>query len=489
MEKDALDFSLAKVLVVGDTILDRYIWGDVRRISPEAPVPVLKVRKTTQTLGGAGNVANNLIHLGCPTTLVGICGIDSAADTLRDLLHSKKIKEAMIADASRPTIAKTRIMAQKQQMIRLDEEVTDQPLQETLDAVIENVKREVVDAKVVIISDYGKGLFADGAMVQKIIELAKRDGKPVLIDPKGTDWDRYRGATCVTPNTAELEAVVGNKLEDNEPELIQSAEEIRRRYHLDLLLVTRGAQGMALFQGGAAPVIIGSQAREVFDVSGAGDTVIATLAACLAAGCDFETACRTANAAAGIVVGKLGTQPILFSELAQAVKSNRLQRRYPHSSEKVVDLDEMLVRIVQWKAEGDTVVFTNGCFDLLHPGHVNLLYQSRSHGDRLIVGLNSDASVKRLKGPSRPILSEHDRAAILGALECVDAVITFDEDTPLTLIKAIRPDILVKGADYALDQVVGRAEVEAYGGKVQLVPLVPGHSTSSLADRIKQKPA
>jgi D-beta-D-heptose 7-phosphate kinase/D-beta-D-heptose 1-phosphate adenosyltransferase len=484
MQKAPFSFSGIEILVIGDIMLDRYVWGKVGRISPEAPVPVVKVERTTQTLGGAGNVALNLVSLGCHTTVIGLCGSDSTARTVRELLNQKGIADRLVVDEMRPTITKTRIMAQKQQMLRLDEESTlalePGSAAKVRAAMLETLTR----CQAVILSDYGKGLFASDDFVQETIHAARRQGKPVLVDPKGADWQRYRSADGVTPNTAELEVVAGVPLEEAEARLIASGRAIRGRFDLAWLLVTRGPQGMCLIDSADKPVLIPAQAREVYDVSGAGDTVIATLAAGLAAGLPLTDAARTANLAAGIVVGKLGTQPILWSELATALKYSHLQGNYPYSAAKMTALDAALAKVQEWKAAGTRVVFTNGCFDLLHPGHISLLYQARALGDRLVVGLNTDASIRRLKGDSRPILSEQDRAAMLSALECVDLVVHFDEDTPIELIKAVRPDILVKGSDYTPDKVVGKEIVESYGGCVKLVDLVQGYSTTGLTRKV-----
>jgi D-beta-D-heptose 7-phosphate kinase / D-beta-D-heptose 1-phosphate adenosyltransferase len=477
-------FSDAEVLVIGDIMLDRYLWGKVGRISPEAPVPVVKIERTSETLGGAGNVALNLASLGCRATIVGLCGHDDTARSLRQLLAQKGIADRLVLDEMRPTITKTRIMAQKQQMLRLDEEETRALDRATAEKVRTAVGDALVTCRAVILSDYGKGLFASEAFVQEIIQAARALGKPVLVDPKGADWTRYRGADGVTPNIAELEAVTRSSLEESEERLIASAREIRSRFDLQWLLVTRGPLGMCLIDTAAETVLIPAQAREVYDVSGAGDTVIATLAAGLAAGLPLAEAARTANMAAGIVVGKLGTQPILRSELSTALKFNGLQRNFPFSAAKMTAMDAALAKVREWKTSGARVVFTNGCFDLLHPGHISLLYQSRALGDRLVVGLNTDASIRRLKGSGRPILSEQDRAAMLSALECVDLVVHFDEDTPLNLIEAVRPDILVKGSDYTPDQVVGRQIVESYGGCVKLVDLIQGYSTTQLTQKV-----
>jgi D-beta-D-heptose 7-phosphate kinase/D-beta-D-heptose 1-phosphate adenosyltransferase len=473
------------ILVVGDIMLDRYYWGKVNRISPEAPVPVVKKQKTSETLGGAGNVANNLAGLGCTVTVLGICGDDDDARSLKNLMQERQIKDRLIVDRLRPTTTKTRIMARKQQIIRIDAEDA-QPLSAELENRLLDVFSKILsDCRAVILSDYGKGIFQTGTLAQKMIQLARKAKLPVLVDPKGSQWERYRQATCITPNTAELEVVSGCLLEENETVLIESARGIRKQYALDWLLVTRGPQGMCLVDQQGNIQLIAAQAREVYDVSGAGDTVIATLAAALSVGEPFPDAAQTANLAAGVVVGKLGTQPIYRDELASALRFSTNNQYYPYSAAKIIGLDAGLAKVTSWKAAGDRVVFTNGCFDLLHPGHISLLYQARALGDRLIVGLNTDASVRRLKGPQRPFLSEQDRAAMLGALECVDLVIPFDEDTPLELIGLLQPDILVKGSDYRPEDVVGKSEVEGYGGCVKLVDLVDGYSTTGLSRKMR----
>jgi len=478
------NFSQVRVLVVGDIMLDRYFWGKVRRISPEAPVPVVKMQRTSVTLGGAGNVAANLVGLGCAVSVVGLCGRDQRAESLRQLLAQKGIHQCLIDDGARPTTTKTRIMAHKQQVLRLDEEDAHAPANDIVQRIRATVIQELARCQVVILSDYGKGMFTSRDLTQELIDLARRHQRPVLVDPKGADWERYQKATCITPNTAELEAVAGRGLEDDEARLIDSAQDVRARFGLERLLVTRGALGMCLLGPTDQIVLIPARAREVYDVSGAGDTVIATLAAALAAGASFEQAARLANTAAGIVVGKLGTQPILNSELSTALRYDDGQHYFPYSAAKMAALDGALAKVQEWRTAGEKVVFTNGCFDLLHPGHISLLYQARALGDRLIVGLNTDASVRRLKGPQRPILSEQDRAAMLGALACVDLVVDFDQDTPLELIAALQPDILVKGSDYKPEEVVGKKEVESYGGCVKLVDLVQGYSTTRLAEKV-----
>jgi D-beta-D-heptose 7-phosphate kinase/D-beta-D-heptose 1-phosphate adenosyltransferase len=473
------DLSSGRILVLGDLMLDRYISGAMRRISPEAPVPVLTKGDQYATLGGAGNVANNLAGLECPVHLISMCGDDQASQELEAILADKSIGRTLIRDRSRPTITKTRIVAQNQQVLRVDDEVV-RPLD---DGMRRQLLRAVFDAaaacQAVILSDYGKGIFLTAGLTEEVIAVCRDQGLPVFVDPKGSDWRRYQGATCITPNISELEHVAGTSSSPGDSWLVESAGVVRQRYQLDWLLVTRGPQGMYLTGGSGAETTIPTQAREVFDVSGAGDTVIAALAAGIAAGLTMPQAAWLANAAAGIVVGKRGTQPVLQRELQAA-----LGGRFQDLAGMPADLQEARRTIRSWQESGQRVVFTNGCFDLLHPGHIHLLQGARRLGERLVVGLNSDASVKRLKGDSRPIIGERDRAVILNALDCVDAVVLFDEDTPLNLIRRLRPDILVKGSDYRLEEVVGKAEVEAYGGRVALVDILDGYSTTGIARRM-----
>lgn len=472
----------AKILVIGDLMLDCYHWGDVYRISPEAPVPVVRVNEKTFSLGGAGNVAANLAGLGCNATVIGLIGRDEAADRIRNMLATMGVESGCLDDTGRPTISKTRIMASKQQVVRLDEEDGRAIDAATVQRLLESADRILPRVDAVVVSDYGKGMFASGTLVQQLIAACRKRALPVFIDPKGKDWQRYAGATCITPNTAEIERVVDAPVKARE-ELIPAAGRIRTQLDLDWLLVTRGARGMALFGEQDDPVMIGARSREVFDVSGAGDTVIATLAACVAGKMAFGDAAAVANAAAGVVVGKLGTQPVKWPELEAVLREDR-QSEPASTMWKVADGEEAVSRLTRWRQADQRIVFTNGCFDLLHPGHVSLLHQARKRGDRLVVGLNTDASIQRLKGPQRPILPGADRAAILSALEDVDMVVFFDEDTPLNLIGRLKPDILVKGADYRIEDVVGRDLVEAYGGRVRLVEILEGHSTTAIARKI-----
>jgi len=469
-----------RVLVLGDLMLDRYLWGRVERISPEAPVPVVRLENETERLGGAGNVAANLAGLGLDPVLIAQVGADADGDALKRRLGEVGIDSGgLIVSAARPTIAKTRVIGGHQQMLRLDREQVG-PLP---DAERERLHRAALaacdrdDLAAVLLSDYAKGVL-DPELCQAVIRRARARGLPVLVDPKGRDWARYRGATSLTPNQHELATLTGVAAHDTAA-LLAAGEGTRAALGLDFLTLTRGEHGIALLQPDAVQ-LIPAQAQAVFDVSGAGDTVIATLTAALVGGIAPAEACHLANVAAGIVVGQVGTAPIERDALLHALEVEEAIGQ----ADKIVRLDALQRRVAVWRARGDTIVFTNGCFDLLHAGHVTYLEAARQLGQRLIVGLNTDRSVRALKGPQRPVIDEHDRARVLAALEAVDAVILFDEDTPLALIQALRPDVLVKGSDYREDQVVGGAEVRAWGGRVELVQLVPGRSTSGIVARI-----
>ena len=481
---DTLSFEGIKIMVVGDVMLDRYLWGEVKRISPEAPVPVFHIKKRSVVPGGSGNVVLNLIGLGASVTLISIIGKDENAHKLKKLFGDQKIKSILLRDQSRPTIIKTRIISKGQQLLRVDDE-NDIVLNESIKRkIIEQVRREIRKCDAVILSDYGKGIFQTQNVTEAIIEISKDHDVPIIVDPKGKNWERYAGATCITPNTDELELLFGETIKDDK-DLVGGMNTILSEYMLSNLLVTRGPLGMCLLSNDGTPQFISSIAKEVYDVSGAGDTVIATLTAGIASGMSYFDAAQLANIAAGVVVGKLGTQPIKILELKAATKVNGEQCR-GGVNYKIHSLAAAALQVQAWKANDEKIVFTNGCFDLLHPAHIYLLNEAKACGSRLIVGLNSDASVRRLKGEDRPILNEKDRAAIIGALNCVDIVIIFNEDTPLELIKSLQPDMLVKGADYRSESVVGGEIVASYGGNVVLVPILEGYSTTNLTSKLMQ---
>jgi D-beta-D-heptose 7-phosphate kinase / D-beta-D-heptose 1-phosphate adenosyltransferase len=470
-------FAEARLWVVGDVMLDEYLEGDVQRISPEAPVPVLRVQAESARLGGAANVAHNARALGATVELCAVVGADEAGDRLVARCAEAGIGTAAVGRvAGRETTRKVRALARNQQLLRLDFESAapvDPVLARELFARLTAGPRP--DA--VVISDYAKGM-ASAELVAAVIAHATRAGVPVLVDPKATDLAHYRGATVLKPNLAEMERAIGRRLPPgDEAALGAAAMELLRRSEARALVVTLGAAGLAVARPGAALEVLPGARREVYDVTGAGDTVLAVLALALAAGGDLVTAARIANAAGGIVVGRVGTAVVQAHELATAL--------VPGAGEKTLSLDEAVSRRQWWRAQQRRVVFTNGCFDILHVGHLALLRHAASLGDVLLVAINSDASVRRLKGPGRPLVPEEGRARMLAALECVDAVVRFDEETPLQILAQLRPDVLVKGADYGLDQVVGRELVEGYGGRVELAPLVPDHSTSALVSKIR----
>jgi D-beta-D-heptose 7-phosphate kinase/D-beta-D-heptose 1-phosphate adenosyltransferase len=473
-------FSKAAVLVLGDIMLDRYFWGEVTRVSPEAPVPVVRVTQKTQALGGAGNVALNLVGLGAEVMLVGVRGADSQGTYLEKLLGDHDIASELVVTDKLPTTTKTRVLGQGQQLLRMDEEAPRELDEDTTTALKAHIEAAIPRMGAVVLSDYGKGMFL-GELAAWTIDACRRRRLPVFVDPKGTDWERYRGATGITPNTAEFQAVASFD-PTSDTQLTAQAGIIRQRFQLDWLLVTRGARGLSLLGEFHPPLHIRSRAQEVFDVSGAGDTVIATLAAGVAAGVDTPQAAELANAAAGVVVAKIGTQAISAGELARA-----LRMEDKASATKIMDIAGAEALRQRWRTEGRQVVFTNGCFDILHVGHLQLLNAAAELGDRLIVGVNSDSSVRRLKGDSRPVTPAAQRMTLLAGLACVDLVVMFEEDTPQALIRRLTPEVLVKGGDYTPDTVVGREEVEAAGGRVAILPLVPGVSTTKVIKRIAPK--
>ena len=465
------DFSNNPILVIGDLMLDRYWHGGASRISPEAPVPVVRVSEIEERAGGAGNVALNIAALGGRVSLLGLRGEDEAGQSLLRLLESAGIDCPIDIHPAHPTITKLRVLSRHQQLIRLDFEASDGF---TTSMLIDRFEAHLDRADLVVLSDYGKGTLSDAA---RLIEMARGRGKPVLVDPKGTDFARYRGATLITPNRSEFEAVAGPCRDDTELE--SRGQAMLAELELEALLITRGEQGMTLLRHTAPPLHLPTHAKEVYDVTGAGDTVIATLAAGLASGLPIAEATHLANQAAGLAVGKLGTATISRAELAQALQGQRARQR------GVIDLAGLLPLLRMARAEGETLVATNGCFDILHPGHVDYLQRARELGDRLLVLVNSDASVQRLKGPDRPINPLPHRMAMLAALEAVDWVVPFEEDTPSDIIGKIVPDILVKGGDYtAIESIAGHDHVLGAGGQVKILPFVEGHSTTGLIDRI-----
>ncbi|MBZ9938202.1 D-glycero-beta-D-manno-heptose-7-phosphate kinase [Mesorhizobium sp. BR1-1-16] len=466
----------ARIAVIGDVMVDRYITGSVNRISPEAPVPVLLHGAERVVAGGAANVAANAAALGASVALVGLVGHDAAAESLRGVLadHAAIDLSGLVIDADRPTVTKTRVMSGRQQIVRIDAEVSAPPGDHVTDALIARGKVAIRGAAVVVLSDYAKGALSD-AVIAALVAEANAHGVPVIVDPKRRTFEIYRGAALVTPNRKELFEATG-LADDTDLEAAIAAEAAANQFGGDVL-VTRAEKGMTLWRRDGAVKHVPAHAREVFDVSGAGDTVLAALAVSLAEGSTIDTAMEIANAAAAIAVSKLGTAVVTRTELDAAL--HRAAADAVHAG-ALVGRDAAADIAAGWRARGETVVFTNGVFDLVHPGHIGLIEAAAREGDRLIVGLNSDASVKRLKGDSRPLQDEEARARVIGALRDVDLVVLFPEDTPLQLIEAVRPDVLVKGADYKPSEVVGADFVIAAGGRLVLADILAGRSTSAL---------
>jgi len=463
----------ARVLCVGDVILDHFHYGSVGRISPEAPIPILKLERDVSMLGGAGNVVRNLAGLGAGVRFATVVGKDSDGREIERLIGEEGIADQPLVDAGgRRTSAKSRYLAGGQQMLRTDRE-TVFPLDETLEAkLIATAISAMADCDAVVLSDYAKGVLG-AATIKQLIGAAKAASKVVIVDPKGSDYSRYRGADVITPNRQELGQATGMPTASDE-DVTLAAQSLIDAHDFGAVLATRSKDGMTLLVRDGNLTHLKAEARDVFDVSGAGDTVVATMAAALGAGGELETAATLANIAAGIVVAKVGTAVAFAADVISA-----LHHQDRNTAEaKVMAVKPALDRIDMWRRSGLTVGFTNGCFDLLHPGHISLLSQAKKASGKLVVGLNSDSSVKLLKGSDRPVQSESARAAVLASLASVDLVIIFSEQTPLKLIEKLRPDVLIKGADYSVDKVVGADTVKSYGGRVVLAELAAGHSTT-----------
>ena len=476
-------FGHPRVLVLGDLMLDRHIFGEVKRISPEAPVPVLRFSNQTEAAGGAGNVARNLARLGCEVSVGAVVGTDADGEILLAALLGAGISSDLVVRVrDRPTIVKTRMIGGHQQMLRIDSERAG-PLAEAdsksmTESVLNSLRSGSLSA--VLLSDYDKGVLSPD-FCRSVISECRARGIPVFVDPKGSDMEKYRKATTLTPNRGEFAILARDAGAAGLP-LVDAARKVVEWLELDHIVVTRSEEGMTLVTRDSH-MDVPATAREVYDVTGAGDTVIAVLAAALCGGLDLSEAVRLSNIAGGIVVGRVGTAPVDLADLEKALSSEptSLFDKFCSSWDRAREL------VASWKAGGEVVVFTNGCFDILHAGHVTYLDRAKSEGTRLVLGLNTDASVSCLKGPNRPVNSESDRATVLSALSSVDAVVLFGEETPLELIRVLRPDILAKGADYSPEQVVGRAEVESWGGRLVLVPLLEGRSTTATLERMGRR--
>ncbi len=465
----------APLLCVGDVMLDRFVYGEVARISPEAPIPVLRIRRESAMPGGAGNVVRNLAALGVPARLVSVIGDDSAGAELAALLAAESgTTPYLLTDAGRPTTVKARFIADAQQLLRADHEDASLLAGELATAIQSEAESAMTGCGALILSDYGKGVLSD-ATLRTLIAAARAADLPVVVDPKGHDYHCYAGADVVTPNRKELQQATRLPV-DSDEDIVAAARALAARCDLKAVLVTRGGAGMCVTPAQGEATFLPALAREVYDVSGAGDTVVAILAAGLATGAGLVDAARLANVAAGVVVGKIGTAVVESSELRHALQGEE--------DAKSMSREALLAQAARWRQRGLKIGFTNGCFDLIHPGHAALLRQARGACDRLVVGLNSDASVRRLKGANRPVQDQLARSQVIASLASVDAVTVFDEDTPLQLIEALHPGVLVKGADYRIDQVVGADTVQSYGGQVLLVPIEQGHSTTATIARL-----
>lgn len=465
-----------RILIVGDMILDRYQYGATERISPEAPIVVLAADHEEHRLGGCGNVAANMATLGADVSCVAVVGDDDGARQIRELLDVAGVDPGgLVTDIDRPTIRKTRVVSQSQQLLRIDEERLDALSPQVERNLLDRIEARLADVDVVIVSDYGKGVLTE-AVLRRLCR--RHDGPRVLVDPKGTDYARYRGASVVTPNKLEAEVATGMKL-DTDARIREAGRALCELADLEAAIVTLGPRGMyCTLADGSAEWSIPAQARSVYDVTGAGDTVIATLGFALAAGAGWEDAIRLANTAAGLAVQRFGVAAITPDELRSALSGTAL------TSAKILERDELVARLSAERAAGRRIAFTNGCFDVLHVGHLDYLTEARGYGDLLVVGVNDDASVTRLKGPTRPVNRAEDRAALLAGLECVSLVTIFGEDTPRELIEAITPQVLVKGADWADKGVVGQEWVEEHGGRVVLAAVRDGYSTTNTLAKI-----
>jgi len=452
-------------------MLDRYLFGLTGRISPEAPVPIVHVQETDDRPGGAANVAVNLASLGVTTRLVGVVGKDDAGESLQSILKSRDIHCDFHCVEDRPTITKTRVQSRGQQLIRLDQEnAAAMPG----DAVVDTLKKSIRDAGAVVLSDYGKGALTD---VTTMIAVCREAGVPVLVDPKGEDFEKYRGASLITPNQSEFEAVVG--VCDSEEELVSRARKMLDDLSMEALLITRSEKGMLLLEADMEPVFLRAQAREVFDVTGAGDTVIATLAGAIASGQDLASAAALANIAAGLLVRKIGVATVTPGEISISLHQRGQGGR------GLAGPEELKLMVAESRDRGERIIMTNGCFDVLHAGHVSYLEEAKGLGDRLIVAVNDDASVRRLKGESRPVNKLEDRLLVLAGLAAVDWVVPFSDDTPALLIAELLPDVLVKGGDYNPDDIAGARDVLKNGGEVRVLAFRDGHSSSRIIDKLR----
>ena len=479
--KTAIDkLSNARVICVGDVMLDKFVYGEIERISPEAPIPVLRCISETSMLGGGGNVARNIIGLGGYCKFISVVGKDAAGKELISQVGKLKNLDArLITDPNRQTSIKTRFIASNQQVMRADTETIEPITRETEKLVLDAVSREADTFAAIVLADYGKGVLSDG-LAQKILKFAKTNKIPVVVDPQGSNYLNYANAAIITPNKKELREATGLAVETTE-DTVAAARELMKNKNIKAVLATRSADGMTLVHSSGKYDHFPAQAREVFDVSGAGDTVAACLATCIAAKIPIDVSVKLANAAAGIVVAKMGTAVAYTEDLLESITDNKAEDK----EKKVQNLQSLSKTIIEWRKMGYVIGFTNGCFDLIHPGHLSVIQKAKSLCDRLIVAVNSDVSIKAIKGTKRPIQNQNTRMTILSALSAVDIVIKFDTKTPTDLIKKLQPDKFFKGSDYINTEIPESKIVEAYGGEVVFVDLIEGHSTTSTIDQIK----
>ena len=481
MEINLDNFDNCHILVVGDLMIDEYLWGEVDRISPEAPVQVVSVQKEELTLGGSGNVVNNLVALGAKVSIIGVVGAGTNGTLLRDKLDELGANtHGVITESGRPTTKKTRIIAEHQQVLRIDRETKSNISDQTFKAVAQAAENIIPHSDVVLISDYGKGLITE-ALLSKLTKTAREHGKLTIADPKGLDFRKYSGINVMTPNKKEAAVAAGLEIVDDAT-LFEAGQRLIQTIGIDKLIITCGKDGMVYFETGADVQKIGTKARQVFDVSGAGDTVLAILGLGIAAGMSFKDSVALANTAAGLVVGKVGTATVSKKELASA-----LQLIPADIVSKQINLEELATTTEDLRKKGKRIVLTNGCFDLLHVGHVRLLAASKQLGDILIVAIDDDDSVKRLKGPDRPVISDAERVRIISALDSVDYVVVFSAGELDQIIEAARPDVLTKGSNYQSADVYGREIVEQHGGQIELIPITEDVSSTQIINNIKKK--
>ncbi len=476
------NFQKAHILCVGDLILDRYVYGNVSRISPEAPIPILNIEREFYTLGGVGNVAANIASLGASPHLIGLVGSDAQGEKLKACCEEKNIStEHWLTVPSFQTILKTRYCSHQQQLLRVDHEQPSFFGQDTYASIVEYAEKLMKHIHVLVLSDYGKGVLHPEYVIKPLLKLAQHHNVQTIVDPKSKKFEIYRGATIITPNKKELSEATHLPTATAE-EVEKAAQWVIEHHGVKNVLATRSEQGMTLVRNHSSALHFPTQAKEVFDVSGAGDTVVATLAVGIAAGLPLEKAVEISNVAGGIVVGKIGTATVTPDDI---IESYEATQHHIHE-DKILSLPQAIERVRKWHTKGYKVGFTNGCFDLLHQGHVRLLHEAKNACQRLVIGLNSDSSVKTLKGESRPIKTQDERAFILASLQDVDMVVIFSEETPLKLIEALEPDVLIKGADYTVDKVVGAPFVIGRGGEVKLINLVEGFSTTGTLKKIEK---